>query len=314
MGRQPGAGLPGVAPLPRRPGANPAALVAPPVARRRPRRSWPGPGGTGPAARPGCSRPRRPGGPVPGRPGRPPAAPSPARPGAPGRRCPVPRAAPAACPARPRPGGPPPGGPGQPGAPGPGRAAQPAGAPATRARPGRPPAQPVPAHRPPARRRRPGRPRRPRRCPARSRPRGPATCGRAWPRSPPAPSGPSVPGARLASRSRPPGPVPTPARGGLTEGGLARRVRGAQLPTTQPLSLRRSGAIEPNVTRPACRAPAAGYGHADRNAAGNGNGDAANGDGGPAKDVYSFLSSFTAGVQRGLDEARRDTRTPEDEQ
>jgi hypothetical protein len=72
------------------------------------------------------------------------------------------------------------------------------------------------------------------------------------------------------------------------------------------------------VTQPAQPAqhagpPAAGYGHADRSAAGNGHGDAANGEGGPAKDVYSFLSSFTAGVQRGLDEARRDTRNPEDE-
>jgi hypothetical protein len=112
----------------------------------------------------------------------------------------------------------------------------------------------------------------------------------------------------------PAGPRPDPNTGGLTEGGLARRVRGAQLPTTQPLSLRRSGAMSQTSPPSHAGGPAAGYGHADRNAAGNGGGDAANGDGGPAKDVYSFLSSFTAGVQRGLDEARRDTRNPEDEQ
>jgi hypothetical protein len=91
-------------------------------------------------------------------------------------------------------------------------------------------------------------------------------------------------------------------------------VRGAQLPTTQPLSLRRGGATAPPAAPQHAGGPEAGYGHADRNAAGNGSGDAANGGGGPAKDVYSFLSSFTAGVQRGLDEARRDTRNPEDEQ
>jgi hypothetical protein len=77
------------------------------------------------------------------------------------------------------------------------------------------------------------------------------------------------------------------------------------MPTAQPLSLRR-GTAEPATS------PPAGYGRGDRGAP-NGNGDVSGGDGGPAKDVYSFLSSFTAGVQRGLDEARRDTRTPEDE-
>jgi hypothetical protein len=32
--------------------------------------------------------------------------------------------------------------------------------------------------------------------------------------------------------------------------------------------------------------------------------------GAPAEDVYSFLSNFNAGVQRGLDEARRPNRGP----
>ena len=32
-----------------------------------------------------------------------------------------------------------------------------------------------------------------------------------------------------------------------------------------------------------------------------------------AKDVYSFLSSFSAGVQRGLDEARGDSTTSEED-
>jgi hypothetical protein len=31
-----------------------------------------------------------------------------------------------------------------------------------------------------------------------------------------------------------------------------------------------------------------------------------------ARDVYSFLTSFTAGVQRGLDESRRHPTNPED--
>ncbi|HKH05563.1 MAG TPA: ATP-binding protein [Acidimicrobiales bacterium] len=108
----------------------------------------------------------------------------------------------------------------------------------------------------------------------------------------------------------PAGPPSDPSAGGVTEGGLARRVRGAQLPSTAPVSLRR-GNVENAGTG------TGGYGLGDRGASSggpNGNGGATNGEGGPAKDVYSFLSSFTAGVQRGLDEARSDTRNPEDEQ
>ena len=86
---------------------------------------------------------------------------------------------------------------------------------------------------------------------------------------------------RGAPAGPPPGARSDPASGGTTRSGLARRVKGAQMPTTQPLSLRRREQAEESP--------------------GND----------PAKDVYSFLSSFTAGVQRGLDEARR-TASPEE--
>jgi signal transduction histidine kinase len=119
---------------------------------------------------------------------------------------------------------------------------------------------------------------------------------------PPGNNGPGAPQAPVQ-------PPLDPSSGGTTPSGLARRVRGAQLPMTQPLSLRRSSEHAGSASRD--------YGRDDHGAAsGNGDavgGDAANGDSGPAKDVYSFLSSFTAGVQRGLDEARRDTTNPEDE-
>jgi signal transduction histidine kinase len=124
------------------------------------------------------------------------------------------------------------------------------------------------------------------------------------PVTPPASPGGNGPGAPQA-----PAPPLDPNSGGTTPSGLARRVRGAQLPMTQPLSLRRSSEHAGSASRD--------YGRDDHGAAsGNGDavgGDAANGDSGPAKDVYGFLSSFTAGVQRGLDEARRDATTPEDE-
>jgi hypothetical protein len=59
-------------------------------------------------------------------------------------------------------------------------------------------------------------------------------------------------------------------------------VRGAQLPASDPLVVTR---------RASGRVMAPGQG--------------------PANDVYAFLSSFTAGVQRGLDEARRAADPPE---
>jgi hypothetical protein len=72
-----------------------------------------------------------------------------------------------------------------------------------------------------------------------------------------------------------------------TSGGLTRRVQGAQLPTTEPRRVRRPTAETPAVLT------------------GNGRGTA----GRPAEqrqsadDVYSFLTNFTAGVQRGLDDS-----------
>jgi hypothetical protein len=133
-----------------------------------------------------------------------------------------------------------------------------------------------------------------------------------------------------------------------TASGLARRVRGAQLPQTQPLGLRRNaepaggggapgapglaGAPGPVASAgPATddgRAPAAS-GRASQplaepadnrhHAAARDDGAAADGvtssdaQTRSAKDVYSFLSSFSAGVQRGLDEARGDSTTSEED-
>jgi hypothetical protein len=80
---------------------------------------------------------------------------------------------------------------------------------------------------------------------------------------------------------------PTPGPDGATSGGLTRRVRGAQMPTTSPHAVRRAptGPAAPSgqptgPLRPPQAPPSA---------------DA----------VYSFLTSFTAGIQRGLDETRR---------
>jgi signal transduction histidine kinase len=89
----------------------------------------------------------------------------------------------------------------------------------------------------------------------------------------------------------PPGPVSPrvaePPTADTTSGGLTRRVQGAQLPTTEPRRVRRPTAETPTVLT------------------GNGRGTA----GRPAEqrqsadDVYSFLTNFTAGVQRGLDDS-----------
>jgi hypothetical protein len=72
-----------------------------------------------------------------------------------------------------------------------------------------------------------------------------------------------------------------------TAAGLTRRVRGAQLPNTTPMSLRRLTGEHPEASPggppPRPRAP-----EQKRS----------------ADDVYGFLTSFTAGVQRGLDDAR----------
>jgi hypothetical protein len=77
------------------------------------------------------------------------------------------------------------------------------------------------------------------------------------------------------------------------------------MPTTQPLSLRRGdrARAEPPpapASGPAGSPPPGGAG-------GNAPGGAA------PNDVYGFLSNFTAGVQRGLDEARRGADAPRDD-
>jgi hypothetical protein len=83
-------------------------------------------------------------------------------------------------------------------------------------------------------------------------------------------------------------------------------VRGAQLPTTQPLSLRRAGGqtAEPARPAPANGPAAAPPAQAPAHAPAPPPAARKTGPEGAAKDVYSFLSNFTAGVQRGLDEAR----------
>jgi len=125
-----------------------------------------------------------------------------------------------------------------------------------------------------------------------------------------------------------------------TASGLARRVRGAQLPQTAPIGLRRNAepagaAAAPPAPAPV-PAPAADSGRAPaasaqstqplaepadnrHHAATRDDGTAAGGVSSSdaqtrsAKDVYSFLSSFSAGVQRGLDEARGDSTTSEED-
>jgi len=140
------------------------------------------------------------------------------------------------------------------------------------------------------------------------------------PAAPPPPSGPSGPSGPLAGgfgggrgpvSPTGPGPVPAPpppsGGGAATSGGLTRRVRGAQLPTTQPLQLRRSSgqapasppspgpATPPPSLPPTPRSPVAPPGAPTPPTPGRQRAD----------DVYSFLSSFSAGVQRGLDEAEQ---------
>jgi len=155
----------------------------------------------------------------------------------------------------------------------------------------------------------------------------PARGVRSWP----APPAPRVPAPDTNGSSRPPlgrrdDDLTAPD---ATASGLARRVRGAQLPTTQPLNLRRRQ--EPPS------GGAAGYRRDDNDNAngltlGNGstdgyaNGHANGATPGPiadpgtngveessaAKSVYGFLTSFTQGVQRGLEEVQRDPNTPKE--
>ena len=140
----------------------------------------------------------------------------------------------------------------------------------------------------------------------------PAT-SRSWPAPPAVPPAPSQPA--LPARQ----PLPPADSGGQTASGLARRVRGAQMPSTQPLSVPRA------QDHPS--GPPAGYRREDHGTAGrnyklgNGNGNGSTHGQGVHRDhdesttagsVYSFLTSFTQGVQRGLDETGRDPYFPKE--
>jgi signal transduction histidine kinase len=120
---------------------------------------------------------------------------------------------------------------------------------------------------------------------------------------PPTPPGGGRHGPQGAAPPVPPAPRVSPPTGrdptgsGTTPGGLTRRVRGAQLPPSHlrplhPGDRRPSPAPAPPASRspaPALVVPVAGADDPEARA---------------ARDVYSFLTNFSAGVQRGLDEAR----------
>jgi signal transduction histidine kinase len=160
---------------------------------------------------------------------------------------------------------------------------------------------------------------------------------RSWtaPAAPPAPPGPEGPAGPGAPPGRPPlagRPAPGgPPEGGQTSSGLARRVRGAQMPVTQPLNLRRpqehpqsgGGGYRRDDRAADGQGHMRGYGNWNGNANShsnghnNGHGNRLDGAGdqdesSAARTVYGFLTSFTQGVQRGLDEARRDPNTPKE--
>ncbi|MDD9368641.1 MAG: HAMP domain-containing protein [Acidimicrobiales bacterium] len=99
-------------------------------------------------------------------------------------------------------------------------------------------------------------------------------------------------------------------------GGLPRRVRGAQLPTPKPVQLRRSSGPADPGPAPAPSAPGGspfGATPPPASFASPPPAPAAPADT-PGKQsadaVYSFLSSFTAGVQRGLDDTRPNGQPP----
>jgi len=99
-------------------------------------------------------------------------------------------------------------------------------------------------------------------------------------------------------------------------------VRGAQLPSTQPLSVRRAqeppsrgdGGYRRDDHRTVVgHSGTLGNGNGNRNGHTNGrDGAGAEHESSAARSVYGFLTSFTQGVQRGLDEARRDENFPKE--
>jgi hypothetical protein len=77
------------------------------------------------------------------------------------------------------------------------------------------------------------------------------------------------------------------------------------MPSTEPLSLRRGGKAQGQPpAAPASTPEPSPPGPEPASSAGEGET--------PADDVYGFLVNFSAGVQRGLDEARRTTDEPDD--
>jgi signal transduction histidine kinase len=154
------------------------------------------------------------------------------------------------------------------------------------------------------------------------------------PAAPPPPVSPPMGGSgrswtvppQLLHPGTPPGSGGDPASGGQTAGGLTRRVRGAQLPATQPLSVRRAqeppsrgdgGYRRDDHRTVADFTSTLGNGNGNGNGSTNGHTNGRGGAGGDhessaARDVYGFLTSFTQGVQRGLDEAQRAQDTPKE--
>ncbi|HEX6421465.1 MAG TPA: nitrate- and nitrite sensing domain-containing protein [Acidimicrobiales bacterium] len=150
---------------------------------------------------------------------------------------------------------------------------------------------------------------------------------RSWPAPPPVrAAGPSPAGRNGADDGRPVTgpPAGAPGTSGATASGLARRVRGAQLPVTEPMHLRRTqeppsggGAGYRRDRQGNANGHMLGYGNTGGHTNGqghsrsNGRADGTGGTGdhdesSTARSVYGFLTSFTQGVQRGLEEARRD--------
>ncbi|HLT68554.1 MAG TPA: hypothetical protein VKZ72_00225, partial [Acidimicrobiales bacterium] len=130
--------------------------------------------------------------------------------------------------------------------------------------------------------------------PRRDQQAAPPTDPGGWTPSPAPQQGAGWPDAGRAAPGPAPEP-PAPASGGApgagtTPGGLTRRVRGANMPATQPLRMRRGG-----QQQGAPAAPAGGAGTPPPRTAEQRR---------KADDVYNFLSQFTAGVQRGIEESR----------
>jgi hypothetical protein len=147
------------------------------------------------------------------------------------------------------------------------------------------------------------------------------------PGGPPAPGmpGPLGGGPALPSRGGHGTPTTHATSGEHTASGLARRVAGAQMPRTQPLGLRRQqqgpatpAPLPPSLAgRPPVAAGAPSQDHRRGNESTPPPRDVTSSDTQrdprSPKDVYSFLSSFSAGVQRGLDEARNPNTSEEDQ-